>query len=314
MRKALIIRGGAIGDFILTLPIFEALRSRWPQVDIEVLGYSHVAALAVGRRHASSVRNVGDAAWAPLFSAGGDLTDSQRRWLAGFDTLISVWPDAGGVIADNLRSSGGRAVVSVNPMPPAGNTLHVVEFMARQCAGAGLPDGHPEPHLYPSERDRWWAERFMRVSRAGEQPLLGLAPGSGSPRKNWPASKYADLARYWVSRRGGNVLMLAGPADEDAARAFTAAMDGTPFVSLEGEDLPRVAAALERCEIYVGNDSGPTHMAAAVRTPTVALFGPTDPAVWAPRAPRVRVVATEDRLAELSVDEVIAQVEAAPRS
>jgi heptosyltransferase-2 len=164
-----------------------------------------------------------------------------------------------------------------------------VDHIARQCERAGLDVKYREPHLYPSERDRIWAERYMRVSGAGGRPLLALSPGSGSPGKNWPARHYAALARHWV-QRSGHALIVSGPAEEELAGELRLSLGEEGVFFLSNEPLPCVAAALERCEGFVGNDSGITHMAAAVRTPTLAIFGRTNPAVWQPRAARVKVL------------------------
>lgn len=309
MRNVLVIRGGAIGDFVLTVPVFESLRSRYPGVEIDILGYPSIAQLAVDRRHARSARRVDGIEWAALFAPDGELRDGERAWLRTFDVVFCIWPDADGVIRENLRRAGVAKVVCIDPMP-AKPGAHAVDHVAAQCERAGFPMPFAEPHLYPSERDRWWVERYMRVSGAGWQPLMGMNPGSGSRRKNWPAKSFAELARWWIERRRGHVLVVSGPADEAAIAEFAASAPEEGVFMLRDEELPRVAAAIERCEVYVGNDSGITHIAAAVRTPTVAIFGPTDPAQWAPRAPRVNVVRSPagDDLAALPVRDVIAQV------
>jgi heptosyltransferase-2 len=308
MRNVLVIRGGAIGDFVLTVPVFEALRARYPDVAVDILGYPAIAQLAVDRRHARSVRRVDAAEWAALFSPEGELRDGERAWLRSFDAVFCIWPDADGVIRENLRKAGVARIASLNPIPSKPGR-HAVEHLAAQCEGAGLPMAFTEPHLYPSERDRWWAERFMRVSGAGWQPLMGLNPGSGSRRKNWPAARFAELAAWWIDRRRGHVLVVAGPADDEALAEFQSAAPREGVFVLLNEELPRVAAAIERCEVYVGNDSGITHVAAAVRTPTVAIFGPTDPGQWAPRAPRVEVVTppSGEDPGDIAVGEVISR-------
>jgi len=309
--RILIIRGGAIGDFIHTLPILEAIRVQDPAAEVEILGYPAIAELAVGRRHASAVRRVDGAEWAPLFSPGADLGPGERDYLAGFDRVFSIWPDPDGAIQENLRRAGARDVIAVDPLPPEGESVHVVEHMARQCSRRGLPVPYLEPHLYPSERDRLWAERFLRVTGAGQRPLLGLHPGSGSAAKNWPAAGYAEVARYWKDERMGHVLVTAGPADERPLAELEDLLESEEVFLLRDEPLPRVAALLERCEAFVGNDSGILQMAAAVRTPVVGLYGPTDPRIWGPRAPRVAVLTPPDGgpdLSALPAEEVVREI------
>jgi len=307
MKKVLIIRGGAIGDFVMTLPIFEAVHCEWPEAEIEVLGYAGIAELAVGRRHATAVRRVDAPEWAPIFSAGGMPAQGEREYLSRFDLAICVWPDADGVICENIKRAGAREVMAVNPMPPEGSAEHAVDFMARQCERAGLRVKFREPQLFPSGRDALWAEAFMRVTCAGERRLLALHVGSGSRRKNWPARCYGELAGWWIGRRAGHVLATGGPADEEALAEFESACGEEGVFTLREESLPRVAACLARCEAVVGNDSGVMHMAAAVRVPTVTLFGPTDPRVWRPYSSKGAVVtpASGSDMGQITVREVI---------
>jgi heptosyltransferase-2 len=311
MPRFLVIRGGAIGDFILTLPVFEAIHSKHENAEISILGYSDIAELAVGRRHAQEVWRVDAAEWAPLFAPGGELRDRERQFIRQFQRVYCIWPDRDGTLQANLRRGGAEDVVSIDPMPPEKGDVHAVDHVARQCEKAGLPVKHLDPHLYPSEKDRWWAERFMRVTGAGQAPLMGLGPGSGSSKKNWPASSFCDLARWWIGRRG-HILLVGGPADEVPLAEFNACLQNENAIfTFISEPLSRVAAVVERCDVFVGNDSGPTHIAAAVRTPTIALFGPTNPVHWRPKAPHVAVLQGEGGdMAKITPDEVRRQVPA----
>ena len=312
MSRTLLIRGGAIGDFILTLPVLEALKASDPSGEIEVLGYPDIVEMVLGRGLAHGVRRVSAPEWAALFAPDGELADQERDYLTGFDRVVCVWPDHDSVIRDNLLRAGVKELRVMDPLPPTGQSLHAVEYVARQCVATGLPASSPEPRLYPSEKDRWWGERFMRVTLAGERPLLAIHPGSGSGKKNWPASSFEAVAQDWLDRRSGHVLVVAGPADSVPLEALDALLGDERVFLMRNESLPRLAAVLERCEVFVGNDSGVTHIAAAVRIPVVALFGPTDPDVWRPLGPRVNVLrpaAGSEAVSDIPVESVVRQVD-----
>jgi len=310
-QRVLVIRGGAIGDFILSLPVFAAIRRHYPDAETEVLGYARIADLAVQRRHAVAARRVDGAEWAPLFSPDAALADVEQAYLRSFNCVFCIWPDEDRIIRANLARAGANKIVYVNPIPPENSGVHVIEFMAAQCGRAGIHLDLLEPQLFPSQRDRWWAECYMRVTSAGEKPLLGMHPGSGSRAKNWPATGYAELARYWIRRRNGNVMVTAGPADEAALAEFLAAIAGEDVFVLCETSLARVAACLERCDVFVGNDSGIVHMAAAVSVPTLALFGPTDPRVWQPMSRKAEAIIPENGsdLKKLTSQQAIARME-----
>ena len=160
-----------------------------------------------------------------------------------------------------------------------------------------MPVVAPEP-LFPDEAGAA-AEPWLARLPAG---FLALHPGSGSPRKNWPADRFAALARDLA--RGAPWLLVHGPADAGPA-AVLRSVEG----AVEAAHLPLrvLARVLSAAGVHVGNDSGASHLAAAAGAPTLALFGPTDPALWAPVGRRVRVLRGDGgRLEGLAVPEVAA--------
>ena len=126
----------------------------------------------------------------------------------------------------------------------------------------------------------------------GPGPWLAVAPGSGQPRKNWPLAHYYEVSRALGWEYGLKVVWLAGPGEEAMLPYLEALAQAQGHLLLAHRPLARVARVLSRCRLYIGNDSGLTHLAAAVGKPEVlALFGPTDPRVWAPLGPHVRTLA-----------------------
>ena len=125
----------------------------------------------------------------------------------------------------------------------------------------------------------------------GEGAWLAVAPGSGQAGKNWPLTHYYEVSRAlaWEYKLG--VVWLAGPAEAAWLPYLKALAAAQGQALLAGAPLMRVAAVLSRCRLFLGNDSGLTHLAAALGGPAVvALFGPTDPGVWAPPGKRVRIL------------------------
>jgi hypothetical protein len=171
-----------------------------------------------------------------------------------------------------------------DPTPPAG--VLASRWLAEPLRELGVD---PEPDPPPLRFTREEEEASAAICSALGPGFLALHPGSGSPAKNWPVDCFAEIVR---ARAGdGPWLLVRGPADHAVAR---------PLSDLPGAllaaDLPiRVLGALlSQAGLYIGNDSGITHLAAASGAPTVALFGPTDPATWSPVGPRVEVVESPD--------------------
>lgn len=295
VQKILVIRGGAKGDFILTLPLLRALQLNHPGAFVEILGYPETAQLAVRGGLAQSVSRVDSRLVAPIFSAEGGMSDKCGAYLSGFDLTVCVWPDRGGVMRRNLCAACAGRVVSIDPMPGEATGEHAVDCVNRQLAAAGYDRLTTVPRLSLCDEDRAWAESYRRSQGLGAAPALAVHPGSGGARKNWPARHFAETVREWTRRRRGGALVIEGPADQEAASDLRSLLEGVRVWSLREEPLWRVGAAIERCEGYLGNDSGVTHLAAAVGTPTVAVFIATDPALWAPRGPNVAILDRRSR-------------------
>ncbi len=143
-------------------------------------------------------------------------------------------------------------------------------------------DPPPDPRLYLSEQVRAQAARRL----PDDGPYLAICPSASLVFKVWPGDRFAGFINRFTAldgvMPGARVVMLGGPGDEVYAQPICDALPEVEFVDLLGLGLPETAACLERCRLYVGNDSGLMHMAAAVGTPTLGLFGPSDDRCYAP--------------------------------
>ncbi len=196
-------------------------------------------------------------------------------------------------LAERLHAVIPRVIVR-DPEPAEGHaSLWLAE--ATRDLGAIADPLPPDLEVTPNEEEA--ARPFL--SRLPPR-FLALHPGSGSPSKNWPVERFAALARALSPSRPW--LVVSGPADEAAA----AALGGHPEAVAARLLPPRVLGALlAHAGLFVGNDSGVSHLAAGYGTPTLALFGPTDAAVWAPLGRRVRTLRSPDRsMAGLSLEAV----------
>lgn len=306
--RILVLRGGALGDFVLTLPVFQTLRTLWPAARIEMVGYPRIARLAVLGGWADAVRSLDEACMAALFADKGELSAELRRYIGSFDLVLAYVPDPDGVLRQNLLAAGARQVLSASV---AVRDQHAVEqFLGPlRAAGWNVPEGlAPELRLSGAAR-----ARGRRRAGVGATPYVVFHPGSGSLKKNWPLANFLALAQE-VQQRGRIPVFLAGEADA-AIAAFLRAGGLPPGARLlEGLSVEQLAEVLAAAVTCVGNDSGVPHLAAAVGSAVVAIFGPTDPALWAPRGPCVRIVApgpdSPGDLAAIPVSRVSAALDA----
>lgn len=301
MRPAriLILRGGALGDFIVTLPALAALRGRWPEGYLELVGYPHVATLALEAGLVNRVVSLHGAHIARFFSLRPDFPDDLVVWIRSFDFILNYLHDPDGVVVDNLKRAGARTVLYGSPLVGEDHAvdhfLKPLESLAIYARGASAV-----LDLGPAAAE---AGRQLAGSHGIAGPFAVLHPGSGSPRKNWPADRFVELARRLRQGTGWTPLLLTGEADEDVAAKIAAL--APDLLRISSLPLLSVAHLLSAATRYVGNDSGISHLAAAVGAPATVLFGPSDPARWAPRGKQVCLIQAPDgELNRLEVDTV----------
>src|SRR5206468_11045046 len=132
--------------------------------------------------------------------------------------------------------------------------------------------------------------RIRECECKGARPLAMLLPGARYWFKAWPVERFAELADRLTGVAGCRVLVGGDAREREVAEAIRTRSRFAPTVLAGRTTLRQFAAVLKRCALFVGNDNGPMHMAAAMGTPVVALFGPSDPSVWGPRGGRAEVL------------------------
>ena len=291
-QRALVIRGGALGDFILTLPVLNALREAAPDSRLEVLAYPGIAALAETSGLIDAFRSIEYGPLAGFFTRGSVLDPGLRGYFASFDLILSYLYDPDGIFAENLQNAGASRVVT-GPHRP-GESSHAIDQLAAPLTALGLPLAGR-------------ATRLALEPAVHEALTVALHPGSGSAAKNWPVEKWRQLAGQLLAANPEMELaIIGGEADAAAVRALRG-LAASRIVLWENLPLPELARRLAGARLYLGHDTGISHLAAAAGVPSLLLFGPSDPGVWAPPHEHVRVLrAPEGNLPNLPVATVLA--------
>ena len=276
----LVLRGGALGDLILTLPVLGEIRKSYPDANIALLGIFPQARLAAPE-FVDQVERMDALDLGPIF-VDGLLPQVVRNRLNGFDLAISFLSDPDSVIARNLVAAGVKRVIAC-PRKTRPD-FHAVFQLAEVLGQLGLTLHDPVPKL--------------AVGPKPTQALrLGFHVGSGSPLKNWPIAHWIELTER-LDAFFDDFLLVGGEADDKVVREFRARCRLRRLKTLLNPSPGDLCQALNGCTVFVGHDTGVTHLAAAVGTPTVALFGPTNPNLWAPLGEHVTVVRSPDGLME----------------
>ena len=295
--RILVLRGGAIGDFVVTFPALRLLRERWPGAHLELVCYPHLGDLARAGGLADRVDSLDRASMASLFVPQADLEPALRERIRTFDVVVSYLYDPDEVVRSNLLRAGAGLVVYGSPLVEQG---HAIDRLLEPLGELALFEDHAYAQVRLDAQAR--REGTAWLANEGLSCPLALHPGSGSPAKNWPVQNFVELARRAVAS-GRTPFFIAGEADAELVPVLKADAPGVPL--LTGKTLVQVGGVLSACESFVGNDSGITHLAAAVGTTVLALFGPSRADQWAPRGPHVTVLRAPDGcMAEIAVTDV----------
>jgi heptosyltransferase III len=309
--RLFLLHQGGLGDFILSLPALLAILEHH-QIPADLWTYSrHIPLLKyLPSRLTITGRSVEDPDLVPLY-----LESPKPAFLSQINDMSYVFGrKRNETFMHNLGAVTGGNFHFISTFPPEGSKVHVCDHQSMQLEVFGIKINLKYPILqYPveviggssihsGERDLVKADQWLQDHGFTSPPLV-CHVGSGSPRKNWPLPHFIRLLEWWKTRCAIPGVLIAGPAEEE--------MIGPPVKIPVARNLPLdlLSALLARSYGYIGNDSGVTHLAAALGIPTLALFGPSDPAVWAPRNPRVRVLKAENEMSSLNLDYVIRQAE-----
>jgi len=287
MDRILVIRGGAIGDFILTLPALKALRDAYPHAHIEILGYKHIALLAENRFYAEAVHSIEYGPLSSFFAKGSELPVELADYFATFDLIVSYLYDPDRVFEGNLRRCRVKNLLC-GPAKIVKTGDHAAQQLARPVEELGIRVVDLTEKIFLSEKDRQFGREFLQNL---SQPVIAIHPGSGSKKKNWPVQNWIDLfsKEHWAAEKRPSLIVVSGEADNAETAQLEQTWKEHNIRFAKNLPLPLLAAVLEH-SMFVGHDGGISHLAAAAGANCILLFGPTDPGVWAPRNKNVQVL------------------------
>ena len=291
---------GALGDLLLAGPALQALRRRFPRARLLAVGHPERWRLLAPTLGLGAVWDGGEALWSPLYAEDGALPPELGRRLAGVELAVVFRPRPPDTLARRLRQAGIPRVVWL-PSTPGATREPLSALQLRHLAPVGVTES-PSPVRLSLEEAAPWPEELPSAVE-----FLAVAPGSGNPAKNWPLEFYYEAARALSWELPCPLVWLAGPAEAAWRPYLEGLARAQGHYLLFGRPLAQVARVLARTRLYLGNDSGLSHLAAAAGARQVlVLFGPTDPVVWAPVGPGVTVLtAPEGDLRRLSVKRVL---------
>ena len=303
-RRGVILQPGAIGDCILTLPLAELMKETVCPGGVDIIGHTEHLGFLPGRSCVDAVRSLDSISLHRLFAGEGDFEvadgDPLIMAFAGYSWIASFLGEPDSHFEKNLiftvNCSNSAEVITLVMKPEERCDIHISDFYRKQFVEqSGLSSQEHKsavgmPLIRPTRADKLRGMEIM--AEHGVMPTtkaIIMHPGSGGSHKCWHLDNFLAVARM-LEKEGTDSVFLLGPAEMERFGESTISYIRELGNLLTDLPLSDVLAILSCSRGYLGNDSGITHLAAAVGIRTVAVFGPTEPAVYAPIGPAVTIL------------------------
>jgi len=307
--KILVIRGGAIGDFILTLPAMAALRRQFPEAHVEVLGYPHIVPLALAGGLADQAQSIEARALAGFFARGGELAEELADYFSEFDLIVSYLYDPDQIFQNNVGRCTGAQFITGPHRADEGARLHAAKAYLKPLERLAIFDADPVPRL-SLDPEPLVSPNPARAGEGGSTlDSLALHPGSGSERKNWAEAKWAELMQHLIRRSNFHLLLVGGEAEGGRLQRLAAALPPARVRLAQSLALVELARLMQRCRPFIGHDSGISHLAAALGLPGLILWGDSVEEIWQPPSEKMVVLRHSEGLQRLEVCTVLEALE-----
>ncbi|MEX0830204.1 MAG: putative lipopolysaccharide heptosyltransferase III [Nitrospirales bacterium] len=293
MKNILLIKLRYIGDVVLCTPLLPLLRNHYPDAKITFLVNTGSGEIIENNPYLDAVLELPRQSW------WQQLRFMQRVREAKFDIVIDLtdgdrsaflsWVSGASVRLGYNRDRRWRGKLYSLVLPSAYGSMHMVDYHQQALAGLGIHESVGKPEIYIHSGMNQQGEEGADDFSAQGQPFVLLHPTARYTFKAWPLERFAAVAD-WVSERGIRVALIGSQRERPIGQQLVNLTKHKPINLMGRTRLSQLTALMNRSLLFIGNDGGPMHMAAAVGCPVLGLFGPTDPAVWGPRGLNVAVI------------------------
>lgn len=305
IRKLLVRSTNWIGDAVMTTPALRSIRHNFPDAEITVLALPWVADIFLASPHVDHVflyqKDDLHEGFLGKLRLAKDLRQEQfdaaillqNAFEAAFITFLARIPVRGGYTTD----ARGLLLTHGVKKKPDIKGKHQVHYYQEMVEGLGLTTGEENLELTLSEESLQWAEDFVQgLKDKGGAKIVGLNPGASyGPAKKWPAEKFTALAKQF-SENPDTFILVFGTDDDKAVahQIHNSVKSDQKVVDLCGKTtLSQAMALISKCNVFVTNDSGLMHVSAALKTPTIAIFGSTNHVTTGPYSENASIVRSE---------------------
>ena len=301
IQRILILRMGPLGETILTTPVIRALRNRFPKAYIAYM-------VAPTREELVSANPNLDEVITYEICVPKSVYDIMKR---AFQMVVVLQPTFRLVLHTFLARIPFRVGFETNCCSgkllqvavPNNTNQHETSRYLDVVRGIGIQPDSDEPEMFVDDEAQGWAHDFLAKSGIDpNRPLIGLNPGTGSVSRRWSKLRFAKIGDLLLREHNAQILITAGPREGSLPYELADLMACSPLILTRATPM-QLGAIIQRCHLFISNDTGPMHMSTAVKTPTIALFGSSNPARWGPHWSKHTIIARES-MDEITVHDV----------
>lgn len=302
-ERVLLLRVERIGDLLMVMEAIATARTAWPDAEIDLaVGSWNVplASLIPGINRIDQIdvpwlaREGTGLSWRGLMAKAAEWRTRRYDLVVNFEpdirTNILAWRTGAPWRAGYWTGGGGALLTDALAYDPESHVSENALALIRHCVGGQLSAAAARSRLSPGAEAQMAADQLLAGAPPGAR-LIGLHVSGGRESKQWHLSRFAEVGRALASDNATTLVLTGGPGDRAMVDQVRRALGDRPVIDAAGLlNLPATAALLSRLDVLITGDTGPMHLAAAVGTPVVALFGPSDPRRYGPRADHQRIV------------------------
>lgn len=280
--SVLVIKLRAIGDVLLATPVLENLKVHFPHLDMDFLCEKFAADVLAGNPFVRTV---------VTFNKKKDSSLSLISTIRNnhYDIVIDLFGNPRTALITRFSGAKyrigfpfrGRAYAYNVRVKPRGGEVHNVDFNLDVLRHFGISPVESGPLFLLNEEEKNFAEVWLQKEHLIDSEIICINPSGGWYTKKWNLESYAQLADRIIEERGSNIVFFWGPGEENDVKQIQSTMKHSSS-AIPKTSLKEMGALLGRCNYLISNDSGPMHIAASLRVPTLGIFGPTNPYLQGP--------------------------------
>ncbi len=292
--KTLVVHPGALGDVLLSRKALRTLKQSFPQNSLVWVGKSEIGNLLAVCEEVSSAIPIESRLLADLFCHPTQWNSETHKVLKFCSRIVCWLHDKDDSIRQNFIAYGISSMVIQSPYDSSLSSIHIEDCYQEtlNCWHTNMVESFQRLQVVDSAYDQWKSHKIKSAEGDDIQRIV-IHPGSGSHHKCADPSLFASVIERLLQVEDRHVIILEGPADKDVVSRLCSLLSSNMYTVLQQQSLVSLTQYFSTVDLFIGNDSGLTHLAVACDLPTIALFGPTDPAQWASREDHAAVITGE---------------------